>query len=292
VFLALAIGLLGGGAFVQPALQEELQDRTDAAEARAAELRAQVDELRTQMAGLSAFAEAALPYLTEGRLLAVPVVLVTQEGVEDEVLARANEALGAAGAEIVTTVSATALLASEDPGVQEQLAEILGAPDAAPGELSTLAAGQLATRLTTQQSLAPEDDVLVQLLTGGFLAPVGSAPDEIILQELGSPGQAVVVLSGGQGDEPVLAPEAFAVPLVESLAGSDGSVAAGESLSTQFPFVTLVRAAGLDGVVTVDDLDQAAGGSALVLGLDRLLSTGEGGDYGVKDGAEPLPPPP
>ena len=27
------------------------------------------------------------------------------------------------------------------------------------------------------------------------------------------------------------------------------------------------------------------------LGLDRLLSTGEGGDYGVKDGAEPLPPP-
>jgi hypothetical protein len=59
-----------------------------------------------------------------------------------------------------------------------------------------------------------------------------------------------------------------------------------------FPYVALVRAAGLDGVVTVDDLDRAAGGSALVLGLDRLLSTGQGGDYGVKDGAEPLPPPP
>ena len=29
VFLALAIGLLGGAAFVQPALQEELQRQTD-----------------------------------------------------------------------------------------------------------------------------------------------------------------------------------------------------------------------------------------------------------------------
>ena len=133
--------------------------------------------------------------------------------------------------------------------------------------------------------------MLVQLLSGGFLAPVGPAPDAATLQELGSPGQVVVVLSGGQGDEPVPAPEAFAVPLVETLAGLGRSVGAGESLATQFPFVALVRATGRDGVVTVDDLDQAAGGSALVLGLDRLLSTGEGGDYGVKDGAEPLPPP-
>jgi hypothetical protein len=32
------------------------------------------------------------------------------------------------------------------------------------------------------------------------------------------------------------------------------------------------------------------GGAALVLGLDRLLATGEGGTYGLKDGADPLPP--
>lgn len=277
---------------MQPALQEELQDRTDAAEARAEELRAEIDDLRAQIAGLSGFADAALPYLTAGRLLAVPVVLVTQVGVEDEVLAQATEALGSAGAEILMTVSATALLASDEPAVQQQLAEILGAPDAAPEELSGLAAGELAVRLATPQAPAPEEDVLTQLLSGGFLAPVGSVPDPTTLEELGSPGQVVVVLSGGQGDEPALAPEAFAVPLVEALSGLGASAAAGESLPTVFPYVALVRAAGLDGVVTVDDLDRAAGGSALVLGLDRLLSTGQGGDYGVKDGAEPLPPPP
>jgi hypothetical protein len=27
-----------------------------------------------------------------------------------------------------------------------------------------------------------------------------------------------------------------------------------------------------------------------VLGLDRLLDTGQGGAYGIEDGADPLPP--
>jgi hypothetical protein len=44
-------------------------------------------------------------------------------------------------------------------------------------------------------------------------------------------------------------------------------------------------------VVTVDDLDGSMGGAALVLGLDELLATGEGGAYGIKDGARLLPPP-
>jgi hypothetical protein len=53
--------------------------------------------------------------------------------------------------------------------------------------------------------------------------------------------------------------------------------------------VAEVRGGGQDGLVTVDDLDLAAGGAALVLGLDRLLLSGDGGAYGTKDGAEPLP---
>ena len=101
-----------------------------------------------------------------------------------------------------------------------------------------------------------------------------------------------MVLSGGRGEEPTLPPEAFAVPLVERLAELGVPVAAGESLLTDVPFVALVRADGTDGIVTVDDLDQVMGGAALVLGLDRPAHLGEGGDYGVKDGAEPLPPAP
>jgi hypothetical protein len=292
VFLALAIGLLGGSAFVQPALQRQLESRTEALRGDLDARLQEIDDLRLEVEGLGAFSEAALPYLAQSRLLGVPVVLVTQVGVEDEVLTQARDALGIAGARILTTVSATALLASEDPAVQQQLAEIIGVTGAAPETLSGLAAAELAARLVAPIAPAPEDDVLSELLSGGFLAPVGSAPDATTLAEVGSLGQIVVVLSGGQGEEAALAPDAFAVPLVEALSGLGSSVAAGESLPAAFPYVTLVRAAGLDGVVTVDHLDQPMGGSALVLGLDRLLSTGEGGDYGVKDGAEPLPPPP
>lgn len=289
VFLALAIGLLGGGAFVQPALQQQLEDRTDAAEALTTELRADIDELRAEIAGLGAFSTAAREHLVAGRLPGVRVVVVSQAGVEDEVVAEAVDALEAAGARILTTVSASPSLVSEDPDVRAQLAEIVADPTAAPEDLPGLVASQLATRLSASISPPPEADVFTQLLSGGFLAPVGAPPDAAALEELGGPGQVVVVLSGGQVEEPGLPAEAFAVPLIQELTERGRSVAAGESLASVIPFVSLVRSSGIDGVVTVDDLDRAMGGAALVLGLEYLLTTGEGGDYGVKDGAEPLP---
>jgi hypothetical protein len=291
IFLALAIGLLAGSAFVQPALQEELQNRTDAAEARAEELRGDIDDLRTEIAGLGAFADAVVPMLTQGKLAGTPVVLVTQTGVEDSVLAQAQSALANAGANLLTTVSATDEMVSKDPTTQEQLATIVGEPTASADDLPTLAAQALAQGLSPSTS-AIGGDVLDQLLSAGFLAPVGSGPSQSTLNEIGQPGQVVVVLSGGRGDEPSLPPEDFAVPLVIGLAELSVPVAAGESLLSDYPYVSLVRADGTDGTVTVDDLDRTMGGAALILGLEELIATGDGGAYGVKDGADPLPPAP
>jgi RNA-binding protein YhbY len=287
VFLALAIGLLGGAAFVQPALQEQLQDQTDLLRNDLANRTQQIEDLREQVAALNGFAESVMPYLTSGALTGTPVVVVTQTGVEDEVLAQAKTALASAGADVVTTVSATDELVSEDPTTQDQLATIVGEPTAPAEELPTLAAEALAQGLSPSTTVIG-GQVLDELLSGGFLAPVGPGPSQVTLEEIGAPGQVVVVLSGGRGDQPTLAPEVFAVPLVDALAELDVPVAAGESLLTDYPFVVDVRS---DGVVTVDDLDQAMGGAALVLGLEKLLATGSGGAYGVKDGAEPLPPP-
>ncbi|MGH2672091.1 MAG: copper transporter, partial [Actinomycetota bacterium] len=84
--------------------------------------------------------------------------------------------------------------------------------------------------------------------------------------------------------------EEFGIPLVRSLASLEVPVAAGESSTTLVPFVGLIREDGTDGAVTVDDLDLSMGGAALVLGLEALVERGEGGAYGFKDGAEPLPP--
>jgi len=106
----------------------------------------------------------------------------------------------------------------------------------------------------------------------------------------------VIVLSGGRG-EPLIDPQDFFVPLVEGLVERGATVAAGESVSTDYPFVPALRADGAAGdgtepsMVTVDDLDFSVGGAALVLGLERLLVLGQGGNYGIKAGATaPLPP--
>jgi hypothetical protein len=290
IFLALAIGTLAGAAFVQPALQRELQNQTDSLRRDRDSLRAEVDELRTEISGLGSFADAVAPMLTDGKLAGMPVVVVTQTGVEDGVLSEAQAALANAGANVLTTVSATEELVSKDQATQEQLATIVGEPTAPADELPGLAAQALARGLSPSTSVVG-GDVLDQLLSAGFLAPVGAGPSPATLGEIGQPGQVVVVLSGGRGEgEPVLAPEAFAVPLVESLATFNVPVAAGESLQNDYDYVSILRANGADGTVTVDDLDRTMGGAALVLGLDDLIATGDGGAYGVKDGADPLPP--
>jgi hypothetical protein len=291
IFLALAIGLLGGAAFVQPALQEQLQDQTDRLRGDLEDRTQQIGDLRDQLGALSDFADSVMPYLTDGTLGGTPVVLITQTGVEDEVLTQAQAALAGADTRILTTVSATDQLVSEDPTTQDQLATIVGEPTAPAEELPRLAAEALAQGLSPSTTVIG-GEVLSDLLSAGFLAPIGPGPSQATLQEIGAPGQIVVVLSGGRGEEPTLPPEAFAVPLVERLAGLGVPVAAGESLLTDYPFVSLVRADGTDGTVTVDDLDLSMGGAALVLGLEDLLASGTGGAYGVKDGAEPLPPAP
>ena len=293
VFLALAIGLLAGSAFVEPGLVEQLREQTDDLRGEIRDQEAQLDEARRELEALDGFVEAVSPRLTEDRLTGTPIVIVTQAGVEDAVLAEAQAALADAGADIVTIVSATDQLASEDPGTQEELAIMLGEPTAPAEELPTLTAQALAERLSAPRSPVAELDLLAGLLSAGFLAPVGGGPSEATLEEIGASGQVIVVLSGGRGEEePVLPPEAFAVPLVESLAALDVPVAAGESLVNDYEYVSLVRANGTDGTVTVDYLDRTIGGTALVLGVEDLLETGTGGAYGVKDGAEPLPPDP
>ena len=168
IFLALAIGTLAGAAFVQPALQEELQNQTDRLQRNNDSLRAEVDQLRTEIGGLGAFADAVAPVLTDGKLTGMPVVLVTQTGVEDGVLSEARTALDDAGAVVLTTVSATEELVSKDPTTQEQLATIVGEPTASADELPGLAAQALARGLSPSTSVSG-GDVLDQLLSAEVL---------------------------------------------------------------------------------------------------------------------------
>jgi hypothetical protein len=290
VFLALAVGLLAGSAFVQPALQRELQRQTDNLRGEVRRLEGLLTEARAEVTNLDGFAEAALPYLAENRLFGTSVVILAVDGVEEAVLGRAQQALAIGGAEVVAVLSARPNLVSEDAEIQTLLAQIVGVPEAEPEELPAETAAALAARLATGSDGAePDSDLLSRLLSAGFLDTNGS---EATLEEIGVPGQLVVVLAGGPSETPTVPPEMFSVPLVDELSVLGVPVVAGESTTTPaaVSFVAGVRDGGADGTVTVDDLDLGMGGAALVLGIDRLLATGVGGAYGIKDGAEPLPP--
>jgi hypothetical protein len=289
VFLALAIGLLGGGAFVQPALQEELQNRTEALQQTTASLREQITELRGRTAEMSAFSDAALPYLTRDRLLGTRVVVVAQEDVDDAVLAEAQSALSDAGADTVAVLTAHGTIASDDRDTQRRLAQVIGRPAALPVDLPALAANALAERLVDARTPPDGRDVLDELLSAGFLT---LGDESTPVTQIGGGDQALVVLAGGASETPVLSPSLFGMPLVQRLNELGVPVAVGESAATP-PANSLVGAAreGVgDAVVTVDDLDLSMGGAALVLGLEDLVQGGVGGAYGFQDGANPLPP--
>ncbi len=291
IFLALALGMLAGSAFIQPKLVDQL--RKDVQDQRRAmdDLRGQVSGLRDQLAAEQLFNDAALPHLTEGRLLGQQVVVIAQDGVEDAVVTGTRQALEEAGATAVV-LSARETLAPQDPDAQTALAELLSLPGAAPEDLPRLAAEAIADRLASGDRRGDPSniDLLHLLLAEGYLAPVDANVSDETLATIGGIDQMVVVVAGGSQEDPLMHPEDFAIPLVERLADLGLAVAAGESVGTVVPFVPLLRAGGVDGLVTVDDLDESRGGAALVLGLQRLHLTGDGGDYGVKGDATPLPP--
>jgi hypothetical protein len=290
IFLALALGMLAGSAFVQPRLVDTLRTQVESQRGQMDDLRSQVTELRNQLAQEQAFNDVALPHLTAGRLIGLVIVVIAQDGVDDALVNETRQALEEAGATAVV-LSARATLAPQDQEGQAALADLLDLPGAAPEDLPTLAAEALADRLASPERRDPPDQGLLhRLLAEGYLAPVDANVSEDTLSTIGGSGQMVVVLAGGSRQDPVMGPEDFAVPLVQRLADLGLAVAAGESVDSAVPFVPLLRASGVDGVVTVDDLDESRGGAALVLGLEQLRRTGNGGDYGVKGGAAPLPP--
>jgi hypothetical protein len=199
----------------------------------------------------------------------------------------------------VTILSVTPRKTSSDPAARKELAGILGVGGSMPGgTMSKDAAAQLSTRLVSGGSPAspvsdkPPEDVLLQLLDGGFLVsdPTVKAAD---LPTIGGDGQVVVLVAGGP-NAPAVPPEDFLVPVAQGLVKQSVPVGAAEPATTAYDFVGALRGDGTaDGkaMVTVDNADEPVGGLAMVLGLRNLLLTDQGGNFGFKQGAGDLYPP-
>jgi Copper transport outer membrane protein, MctB len=303
IFLAVGLGLLFGSSVVQPALIEELENQANQLTQDLSDTRAEVSDLKAQVEDLQEAGDI-LPSLDPGTLSGRSVVVVTHEDVDPGLLSQARQSLSEAGVQVVAELSITDRMADPDEPSREALAQLLEmASDTETPTLQVRAAEVLAQRLAVGGSRravsASGSDILDDFLTANFLTTSSGSPSisRGDLPGIGGKGQLTIVLSGGQG-EPRVDPELFFVPLVEGLVQRGATVGAGESASTDYPFIPALRAEGAaaDGspdrtpMVTVDDLDLSVGGAALVLGLERLLFLGQGGNDGIKAGATaPLP---
>ena len=300
IFLAVGLGLLFGSSVVQPALIGELRRQTHGLTQDLSDTRAEVSDLKAQVGALQQAGDI-LPSLDPGTLTGRPVVMVTHDGVDPRLLSQARLSLSEAAVKVVAELSITDRMAVGDESSREALAQLLGmASDTLTPTLQARAAEVLAQRLAVgapRRAVGPSGpDFLDDLLTANFLTTTPGSPSisRGDLSGIGGKGQLVIVLSGGRG-EPLIDPQLFFVPLVEGLVQRGATVGAGESASTEYPFIPALRADGAAGdgtrMVTVDDLDFSVGGAALVLGLERLLLVGQGGNYGIKAGATAALPP-
>jgi len=291
VFLALALGVLVGTTVVNQGVINDLTNRTNSASKRAADLRKQVGDLQTQINRLNSFSSIVEPLLVDNQLNGTPVVMVTQEGVDASEVDGVRKVLGDAGANVLAELVVTGRMALADEGSRAAMARLLGDPSSAtPDQLTHAAAVGLGTRLAEGPG-ADGIDLLDGLRTAGFVAIRASSTP---VASIGGADQVMVLLSGGRAAPP-LDPTLFLQPLAQTLVTASQPVAAAETVDTVYPFIPLLRSdSSVDGhLITVDDADQLPGRVALVLGLrDILLSPGNGGDYGVKDGAATLIPKP
>ncbi len=296
VFLALGLGVLAGTTVLDQGLVNTLRSQTAELRKDLDDLRQTVTEQRQELATLAAFSEQALPFLVSDRLFGRPVVIVTQDGVEDATLAEARRALDLSGATILTTLTVRSEVVADDPSTQAELAAIVGMPDtSSPDELAAAAAAELAQRLATvPDPSGGDDDLLGELLSAGFVTAGQPALSDVSLAQIGGPEQIAVVIGGGSADVSP-APEAFLVPLTTSLVTLEMTTAAAEGLASEAGFVAAVRLevdADSEPLATVDDADVPIGGAALILGIQEVLLSGTGGDYGTGDGASRLLPSP
>lgn len=283
VFLALALGLLAGSSFGQPALVDQLRGRTDVQLARIDELRAEVEAADARTAALDAFAADAYGYLVPGRLIGTRVVVVTQEGLPAALESSVLEALEDAGARILLTVALQPDLVAVEGSAAEARDAALAIT--APEDPVAATAAALGERFAAAVApVAAGDDVLARLVSAGLIAARdGSLDEEVRLQVA---GELAVVVLGGSDDAQLPPTSEVASRLLDALLANGARLAACAGSSPE-------DAVWLDGVtdrsaVTVAAADSPSGATALVLGLRSLLDTGEGGAYGG-DGAG-LPP--
>jgi hypothetical protein len=296
VFLALAVGVVMGSTVIDRAIVDRLSSQIESVRRRSDARRAENEQLKAEREQLRGFIEQVVPVAIGQRLRGVPVAMVAMRGVDGETVRAAAETLRAAGASVPGVAWIEPLLAAADPDTEAKLAQAVGEP-AGPGPVAEAAVGALGHRLATgaapssAATLArPEPaDLLVALVTAGFLAfdTLGGPP--VNLAAWPAPASRLLVIDGTQAKTEA---STATLPLVRSASTAGAAVTLAEVFR---PTATVKTRGGVvrgvldtpelaSRVATVDDLEDTRGRVALAFAVEEL-GHGRAGHYGEGPGA-------
>src|SRR5262245_45437923 len=195
VFVALAVGLLMGTAFLDQGLVRDLRNRTSSLSTKVSQLQGEVKDGQALQATYQRWADTTRSMAVAGRLDGTRVVIVTEQGVDLSNLNAVRQTLsgaGGAGATIDGVLVLSKDLSMQDPATRQKVAGILGrSPNDSPERLSDALGRALAQRLALgAPTEAGSTDLLVELINAGLvtLSDAREGPSAV-----GGPGAAVSI---------------------------------------------------------------------------------------------------
>ena len=295
VFLALTVGIVVGATIVNHAVVTELNSRINRVEKNAETQSSRNSTLSATATQLESYLASAAPYVVEGRLTAVPVVVVAERGVDHTAVRNLVTLMQDAGAQAPAIVWLEDKWLLNEPPERTALAEIVGEQSTSP-TLRIDALAELARRLgtpspaTATATSTPNKpvDVLSALAGAGFVSVgVAGSTDLSTFPSLG----ARVTLVGGE--QSALASSPLIASLASAFSAIEVPTVAGEvyhAVHGQPARATVVAQIRGNGplsklVSTVDDVDLVQGQVAVVL---ATAAAGESkvGHYGYGAGAD------
>jgi len=301
VFLALTVGIVMGATVIDRAIVDSLNDRITAVSNRADDRKRESEALSADVGRLNSFIGESQPYVVEGRLTDVPVVVFATRGADSTVVSSQVDVLRQAGAVVPAIIWLEESWRLRDDQAVAALGEAVGETSRDPSTLRDAAWRALAVRLHNGEATtnvappsvtAPPADVLSALAAAGFLEVDGLGESALAA----FPGRnARAVLLAGAGSAPGNLLRAGA----RALAGTGLPTVVGEIFVTTNPSASRGKVLDplrtdepLAGVSTVDDVELAEGRMAVALAASDLgRQPPVTGNYGYGDGATSALPP-
>lgn len=296
VLLALSCGVVLGSGVLGGPLLDDVRQRAEDVRKTNEEVRELADERLQVVDRYRAFTESSIPYLLDGALTGVDVVVVTSDGTDQDIIGSFTEVIEAAGGEVAGTVRFKTRLALDDQIAADQLALAIGSVDSEPELLRAEAGRVIGARLGAAASGQAGDPAHQRL--ANLLGSLQEA--DLIAVDAGDQGPVTsesvfLVVAGGPEDPPFPTSNLF-TSLAQALATRDATVMVGEPAGSAW---AILGGASQEGdvrrsVSTAGGVDELPGRLAAVLGLARAIEEGplHVGFGGDSDMVLPAPDPP